>query len=548
MRHLWLCLALWLGAAGAWGQDVEIRFKTLPGDAEVRLASGLHGKKLLGRSGQSLRLQKSWLDEPLLTFEFQLPRRQTVVEQIPREQLLRGGEYPRQGSIELLPDEARIVRIQFMTDPPGARILQHNSGKQPAFVGISGKPVKVQVDQMKRGTEFTLEAEGYEPLPQTLLTSRMQDGMVWPSSGKLQLTPKSGAVALKRFLMQENGLALRATLIGVILFGTLGGWVYRRERSLRKTVQRMEADYRQGNDRGNKSSYDHNVDGLAAMGYHVTGELGRGGMAIVYDVIRNDEEEHMALKLLNKETSKDTDAIKRMRREIKILRELQHPCIVPLYDFGEVNGHYFLVMQKVDGDSLRDVLDRGPIAYAQGILWIAALLEGMAYAHQRSVIHRDLKPENVMIRSDGRLQILDFGISRSTTSNTFVTMDDTVLGTPAYMAPERFAGEADQSSDQYALGIMCYEILTGEHPIGVTSDIAVILHKQLYEKPRPAVELQPTIPQALNFVVMTMLEKSPNRRFPNLEQARKELYKAVPAAMGPPPPPPPFAPSGSLGS
>lgn len=528
MRAFFL-LCCWLCCGVAWSEEVQLRFHTRPEGAQVRLASSVYGKKLLGQSGQTLFLQAHWLQEPLLTFEFQMPGRQTVVEQIPRSEVLKGGDWPREGALELLPDQNRIARVVFRTEPAGARILQHNSGKEPAFIGLTGKPVTVQVDLTSKGTQFTFEMEGYDPLPQTILTSRLQDGMMWPPRGRLQLTPNSRWVAARTFFLKDQGLALRLTLIFLILFGTVLAWLLRRDRSLRRAVQRIEADYQQHqNGTGPFLTANATVRDLAALGYTVEGELGRGGMSVVYDVVKTGDPHHLALKLLNKETSQDTDAIRRMRREIKILRELHHPSIVPLYDFGELNGHYYLVMEKVDGESLRQRLERGSLTCQEALSICLALTEGMAYAHERGVIHRDLKPENVMLRSDGRVQILDFGISRSTTSNTFVTMDDTVLGTPIYMAPERFAGEADQSSDQYALGLMFYELLTGQHPVGLNADIAMILHKQLYEKPRPLRDLRPEIPAEAEFAVMTMLEKSPSNRFPTLEVALKELRKALP--------------------
>lgn len=258
-------------------------------------------------------------------------------------------------------------------------------------------------------------------------------------------------------------------------------------------------------------------------GYTLLDRIGEGGVAVVYSALQESSGEVVALKLLKNEAPLDSDASARMRREIEILRELKHPGIVPLRDYGEVNGQQYLVMEKVDGETLRDFLERSQLTRTQALRYALALLEAIAYAHQREVLHRDLKPENLMLRPDGRIQILDFGFSRTVDSNTFETLDDCVVGTPAFMAPERFYGVTYPASDQYSLGLLFYEMLTGRPAVERGLDVATTVSRQVQETPPSPRTLDSTIPPELDEFIMKMLSKDAGDRFDSVEQALEQF-------------------------
>ncbi len=259
--------------------------------------------------------------------------------------------------------------------------------------------------------------------------------------------------------------------------------------------------------------------GQRIPGYTLLDEIGQGGVAVVYSAEHRESGQVFALKLLKSEANLDSDASARMRREIKVLRELQHPGIVPLRDFGEADGQCYLVMEKIEGETLRDFLNRSQLTRAQALRYALALLEAVAYAHQREVLHRDLKPENLMLRPDGRIQILDFGFSRTVDSNTFETLDDCVVGTPAFMAPERFYGVTYPASDQYSLGLVFYEMLTGRPAIERGLDVATTISRQVQETPPSPHSLDSSIPPELDAFLMKMLSKDAGDRFETVESA-----------------------------
>ncbi len=248
----------------------------------------------------------------------------------------------------------------------------------------------------------------------------------------------------------------------------------------------------------------------AIPGYTLQEELGRGATAVVHAAVHNATGQAYAIKLLKSEPPMEPDAVARMRREIKLMRDLQHPGIVSLCDFGEHRGQHYMVLEKVSGRTLRDTL---PIpTLEQGLDHVQSLLEAMTYAHSKDVIHRDLKPENLMIDPQGKMRLLDFGFSRSAQRNTFETMDNSVAGTPAYMAPERLMCHTTPASDQYSLGLIAYEMLTGRPAIPHGLDVAAVITKQMQEIPTSPKLLNEIIPESIDRFVMKLISKKPDSR------------------------------------
>lgn len=259
-------------------------------------------------------------------------------------------------------------------------------------------------------------------------------------------------------------------------------------------------------------------------GYTLEAELGRGATAVVHAATHNATGQAYAIKLLKSEPPMDSDAVARMRREIKLMRDLQHPGIVSLCDFGEHRGQHYMVLEKVSGRTLRDTLPN--LSLEQALDHTQSLLEALQYAHSRDVIHRDLKPENLMIDHQGKLRLLDFGFSRSAQRNTFETMDNSVAGTPAYMAPERLLCHTTPASDQYSLGLIAYEMLCGRPAIPHGLDVAAVITKQMQETPVPLSQLNAKIPESIDRFVMKLISKKPEDRFENLQVALQHFLSA----------------------
>jgi serine/threonine protein kinase len=260
--------------------------------------------------------------------------------------------------------------------------------------------------------------------------------------------------------------------------------------------------------------------------YRIERELGAGGMATVYLAQDLKHDRHVALKVLKPELAAVIGA-SRFLVEIKTTANLQHPHILSLHDSGEVDGSVFYVMPYVDGESLRDRLNREkqlPIGDAVRIAGEAA--DALGYAHKQGVIHRDIKPENILLHG-GHALVADFGIAlaASKTAGNRMTETGMSLGTPTYMSPEQAMGErtVDARTDVYALGCVLYEMLTGEPPFtGPTAQS--IVAKVLTDEPRPASELRRTVPPNVEGAIRTALEKLPADRFATMAEFAAALH------------------------
>ena len=296
-------------------------------------------------------------------------------------------------------------------------------------------------------------------------------------------------------------------------------------------------------------------DTVVADRYRLLGRLGSGGMADVWCAEDSLLNRRVALKFLHPRFAQDEQFVERFRREASAAAGLQHPNVVGVFDRGTVNGSHYIAMEYVEGASLKDLIGRG-LSVGEAVEIVRQVLAGVKYAHERGIIHRDLKPQNVLVDSEGRARVTDFGIARAGASE--ITQTGSVLGTAQYLSPEQAQGlPVTAVSDIYSVGVILYEALTGRVPFDADSPVTVAL-KQVSERPRPPSELNPEVSRALDGVVMRALAKDPANRFASAEEFRQALdaaeadpsgagfgdtasYAAVAAAAGtePPPPPPP---------
>ena len=258
--------------------------------------------------------------------------------------------------------------------------------------------------------------------------------------------------------------------------------------------------------------------------YEILSELGQGAMGVVYKAIDPLIERTVAIKTIKLDLSKDELANfeERFYREAKSAGRLNHPNIVTIYDVGKSDNSAYMAMEFLEGQLLRALLDIHTALSIDQIVDIAAqVADGLAYAHENGVVHRDIKPANIMLVRDGVAKIMDFGIAQMPSGAR--TLAGTVMGSPMYMAPEQVIGKlVDGRSDLFALGVMLYEMLTGESPFH-GDNINTIMYRILNETPIPPKTLAPRIPDAFNYIIAKALAKEPDARYQNAKELANDL-------------------------
>ena len=257
--------------------------------------------------------------------------------------------------------------------------------------------------------------------------------------------------------------------------------------------------------------------------YRIVEQIGAGGMGVVYRAHDERLDRDVAIKVLPEEVAGDPDRLHRFEREAKAVAKLDHPNILAIHDFGSEDGLAYAVMELLDGESLREVIRSGGLTTGKAAEYARSIADGLAAAHDKGIVHRDLKPENAFLTKDGRIKILDFGLAKLklpeanlTTKTPTATLDTApggLLGTIPYMAPEQVEGQpADHRSDIFALGVVLYEMLTGNRPFRGSTAIETV-SAILREDPEPISVTVPGVPPTLAGVVSKCLEKRPEDRF-----------------------------------
>ncbi len=257
---------------------------------------------------------------------------------------------------------------------------------------------------------------------------------------------------------------------------------------------------------------------LVAGRYEVADVLGRGGMSSVYRAHDRVLERDVALKVLHERYADDPDYVERFRREARAIARLSHPNIVTVIDRGEVGGWEYIVFELVRGENLKElVADRRRLPVAEALALVHQAARGLAVAHEHGIVHRDVKPQNVLVDEDGIAKVTDFGIARDVGLEEGLTETGTILGTSDYLSPEQaVGGRVDERSDQYSLGVVLFEVLTGDVPYPGDSMLAVAMRH--VNDPVPSVrERRPDVPARVDALVRRAMAKQPEDRFPSLD-------------------------------
>lgn len=386
----------------------------------------------------------------------------------------------------------RVRQVTFSTSPTGALVLD-NYGHE---LGRSGQPIRLDLGKYARESYLivTFQAKGYRDRQEHILIANLTER--WPATGSLELESLSPP-----WLPWMGGFLGLGVVVAV--------WQVRR-----RALKGAEGD-----------RLDSMVQRQVGP-YQLVERLGEGGMATVYRgrSTQSPDGEWVAVKLLRKSLLED-DFLARFRREAQITKRLNHPHIVRVLDWGDEAEFAYLVLELLEGGTLRDRM-RG-LAIAPAEVWQALepICSALACAHQAGVVHRDLKPENLMITQNGTLKITDFGLA-FTVDQSRLTQSGTTLGTPAYMPPEQIQGQPpDPTMDQYALGAVAYELLTGHPPFEAAEVIQLLFKVMTDPVPPPSqwIELTPDIDR----VLLRMLAKNPADRYASVEVAAVELKRAL---------------------
>ena len=257
--------------------------------------------------------------------------------------------------------------------------------------------------------------------------------------------------------------------------------------------------------------------------YEIHELLGVGGMAVVYRAYDTIDDRMVAIKILKDEFSGNSEFLRRFRNESKAIAVLSHPNIVKVYDVSFGDRMQYIVMEYVDGITLKEYLDQQKeVRWKEAIHFTVQILRALQHAHEKGIVHRDIKPQNIMLLQDGTIKVMDFGIARFARSETR-TITDKAIGSVHYIAPEQARGDlTDEKADIYSVGVMLYEMITGQLPFEADNAVSVAI-MQLQANPTLPREINPEVPEGLQDITMKAMQKTPSQRYQSAAEMLRDI-------------------------
>ncbi|MCJ7824067.1 MAG: protein kinase, partial [Anaerolineales bacterium] len=262
--------------------------------------------------------------------------------------------------------------------------------------------------------------------------------------------------------------------------------------------------------------------------YRIIEQLGQGGMATVFKAYHASLDRYVAIKVLHPAFKEEPNFLSRFQREARVVARLEHPNIVPIYDFAEHNGQPYLVMKFIEGQTLKARINEKPLTKEEAVEIVSAVGGALAYAHKQGVLHRDVKPSNVLLSPDGLIYLADFGLARMAQAGASTLSKDVMLGTPQYISPEQGQGlrDLDHGTDIYSLGVLLYEMVVGRVPFNADTPFSII-HDHIYTPLPLPTAVNPNVPEVVERVLLKSLAKDRKDRFENVEQQVQAFRGAV---------------------
>ena len=270
--------------------------------------------------------------------------------------------------------------------------------------------------------------------------------------------------------------------------------------------------------------------GDAFAGYRIIERVGAGGMATVYKAYQQRLDRHVAIKVLHETFAQDDSFLERFEREARIVARLEHPHIVPIYDYAKDQDQPYFVMKFIEGGTLKRRLIKRGLGIEEILRMMNALADALTYAHEKGVLHRDIKPSNILIDQRDLPYISDFGLARIAQVGDSTISHDLMIGTPFYISPEQARGERQlgPATDVYSFGVILYELLTSQLPFSAETPYAIV-HKHIYAAPAPPSQINSGLTEDVDRALLCALDKSPERRF----SSATDLMAALSAALAP---------------
>ena len=262
--------------------------------------------------------------------------------------------------------------------------------------------------------------------------------------------------------------------------------------------------------------------------YRIIEQLGQGGMATVFKAYHAALDRYVAIKVLHPAFKEEPNFLSRFQREARVVARMEHPNIVPIYDYAEHKGQPYLVMKFIDGQTLKARMNDNPLTKEEAVEIVDAIGGALAYAHKQGVLHRDVKPSNVLLSPDGAIYLADFGLARMAQAGASTLSKDVMLGTPQYISPEQGQGvrDLDQGTDIYSFGVLLYEIVVGRVPFNADTPFSII-HDHIYTPLPLPTAVNPKVPEVVERVLLKSLAKDRKDRFEKVEQQIQAFRAAV---------------------